>query len=92
MCKDLINPGDYSHNINYVLLILRLSVGVFMLSHGWGKFLMLIGDDPIQFADPLGVGITASLALTVFAEVFCSVLLIFGLATRLAEFHYLLPC
>ena len=48
------------------------------------KFLKLIGDDPIQFADPLGVGVTASLLLTVFAEVFCSILLIFGLTSRLA--------
>lgn len=49
-----------------------------------GKFYKLIGDAPIQFADPLGVGLTASLALTVFAEVFCSILLILGLLTRIA--------
>ena len=37
-----------------------------------------------KFPDPLGVGSTTSLALAVFAEVVCSVLLAFGLFTRLA--------
>lgn len=56
-----------------------------MLTHGIGKFLKLIGDEPITFADPMGVGATASLALAVFAEFFCSILLIVGLTTRLAS-------
>lgn len=84
MIKTLFNSGSYPKNINLALLLLRITAGVFMLSHGWGKFLKLIGDEPIQFADPIGVGVTASLALTVFSEVFCSILLILGLATRLA--------
>lgn len=66
------------------LLILRIVVGCFMMTHGLGKLTMLMGNDPIQFADPFGVGQTASLALTVFAEVVCSFLLIIGLLTRLA--------
>jgi putative oxidoreductase len=84
MIKTIFNPGSYPKNINLVLLLLRISAGVFMLSHGWGKFLKLFGDDPIKFADPIGVGVTTSLILTVLAEVVCSALLIFGLATRLA--------
>lgn len=82
--KQLFHSENYPSKINIALFILRISAGAFMLTHGWGKFLKLIGDDPIQFADPLGVGVTASLLLTVFAEVFCSILLIFGLTTRLA--------
>ncbi|HPW94432.1 MAG TPA: DoxX family protein [Fibrobacteraceae bacterium] len=78
------NPGEYSNNISLSLLFLRLIVGGFMLTHGIGKWMMLIGDGPIRFADPIGIGVTASLALTVFAEVFCSLFLIFGFATRLA--------
>lgn len=84
MIKNIFNPGSYPTKINFVLLILRISAGAFMLSHGWGKFLILLGSDPIQFADPIGIGVTASLALTVFAEVFCSVFLILGLGTRFA--------
>lgn len=66
------------------LLLFRVVVGGFMLTHGLGKLSMLTGPDPIQFADPFGMGQTTSLALTVFAEVVCSFLIILGLATRLA--------
>lgn len=84
MLPALFNPGKYPQKINLVLLILRLAVGIFMLTHGWDKFLKLFGDGPIKFADPIGVGETVSLVLTVFAEVFCSVFLIVGFTTRLA--------
>lgn len=84
MIKTIFNPGSYSKNIDFALLILRLTGGGFMLSHGIGKFFKLFGDDPIQFADPLGVGVTASLALTVFAEVLCALFLIVGFASRLS--------
>ena len=84
MIKNIFNPGNYSGNINLTLLLLRIAIGAFMLSHGIGKFSNLFGDEPITFADPIGLGVTTSLALTVFAEVFCSGLLIMGIATRLA--------
>lgn len=90
MIKNIFNPGTYTKNINLILLILRVVAGTFMLSHGWGKLFKLIGDDPIKFADPIGVGVTASLALTVFSEVFCSILLILGTATRFAAIQLLI--
>lgn len=66
------------------LLILRLGFGLMMaLGHGWGK-LAGFADRASQFSDPLGVGSTISLALVVFAEFFCSLALILGLATRAA--------
>ncbi len=55
-----------------------------MLTHGMGKFSKLLFSDPVQFADPIGVGVTASLALAVFSEFFCSTFSILGLATRLS--------
>ena len=84
MINNIFNPGIYPKTINLALLLLRLTVGVFMLTHGIGKFSMLFGEEPLMFADPIGVGETASLALAVFAEVLCSILLIFGIATRVA--------
>lgn len=90
MIKYIFNPGSYPKNINFVLLLLRITGGAFMLTHGLGKFSILFGDGPIKFADPIGVGETASLALAVFAEVFCSILLILGLATRLAAIPLLI--
>lgn len=65
------------------LLLLRLTFGGAMIyGHGWGKLLRLFGDDPITFADPFGIGPTASLALAAFAEVLCALLIMVGLFTR----------
>ena len=82
--KNIFNSGDYPNKISTALLILRVVIGIFMLTHGWGKMETLFSGEPIQFPDPIGVGATASLALAVFTEVLCSILLIIGLGTRLA--------
>ena len=55
-----------------------------MLTHGLPKMDMLFSGDPIQFPLVMGMSPALSLALAVFAEVFCSVLLLTGMATRLA--------
>lgn len=76
---------NYNHRIlDIVLLLLRVSIALLMLSHGIVKLNTLMAGGVIQFPDPIGVGATASLCLAVFAEVFCSVLIMIGLATRLA--------
>ncbi len=85
MIKQILNPGNYPNSINFGLLLLRIMAGAFMLSHGMGKFAKLFSEEPILFADPIGVGATASLVLVVFAEVFCSLFLIIGFATKLAS-------
>lgn len=82
MTKTIFNPGNYPKYIDFALLLLRITAGGFMLTHGMGKFLKLFGDDPIKFADPIGLGVTASIVLVVFSEVLCSIFLILGLATR----------
>ncbi len=65
------------------MLILRLSVGILMMMHGYNK-LIHFGDLQHKFMNFLGIGSTMSLALVVFAEFFCSLFLILGLFTRLA--------
>lgn len=55
-----------------------------MLTHGIPKLLKLFGSEEITFADPLGIGMGITLALVVFAEFICSILVIIGLGTRLA--------
>jgi putative oxidoreductase len=55
-----------------------------MLTHSWPKVGMLTAGEPVQFADPFGLGPTASLVLSIFAEVVCALLIVIGLATRLA--------
>ncbi len=68
---------------NLWLLVLRAGSGAFMLTHGIPKFMKLISGDT-SFADPFGIGALPSLILVIFAEVLCSVLVILGIATRLA--------
>lgn len=80
--KSWFDTGNYSNPVSLSLLSLRVVTGIFMLTHGYRKLLMLTGGGPFQFADPIGVGVTVSLILAVFAEVLCSLLLIAGLATR----------
>jgi len=69
---------------NIVLLIARLGVSALMLTHGWPKLQKLMAGGEIKFADPMGIGATATLVLVVFAEVACSVLIGIGFKTRLA--------
>ena len=54
-----------------------------MIPHGWSKFLNLINGNH-SFADPIGIGESASLILAVLAEFICSILLILGFKTRWA--------
>jgi len=76
---------NYNHRgLDIALLILRLGIAGLMFSHGIPKLNTLLDGAEIQFADPFGFGATVSLALAVFAEVFCSFLLVLGLGTRLA--------
>lgn len=79
----LINASPKSKDLG--LLFLRVIVGGGMLfGHGIGKMNLLLAGGEISFPDPLGVGATTSLFLAVFAEVFCSLLLMLGLFTRAA--------
>jgi putative oxidoreductase len=74
-----------SKTTDIALLLIRIIFGSFMIyGHGWRKLLRLFGDEPIQFADPFGLGPVPSLALAVFAEVVCAAFIIFGAFTRFA--------
>ena len=65
-------------------LLLRLGFGGFMLVHGVPKLMKLLEGGPYEFADPIGLGPTISLILTVFAEVVCSILIVIGYKTKWA--------
>ena len=67
------------------LLLLRLgTAGLLFFGHGWDK-IMRFGDLAPRFADPIGLGPELSLALVVFAEVFCTTAIAIGLWTRVAS-------
>ncbi len=83
MKKRLFSTKATSPFLHIWLLILRLGVSAMMLTHGWPKLLRILDGD-MKFGDPYGLGAELSLILTVFAEVVCAVLVMLGLATRLA--------
>ncbi len=72
-------------NVNFALLVLRMGVSLMMLTHGYPKLLRLFSEEPITFTAILGLSATVSLALAVFAEFLCSLLIFFGVGTRLAS-------
>jgi putative oxidoreductase len=79
----LFNSGNHKALASIALLILRASAGFMMMTHGWPKMLDFVRNAS-SFPDPLGVGSRASLGLVVFAEFFCSILVVVGLGTRFA--------
>lgn len=67
------------------ILLLRLGVAYTMIiGHGYPK---LVKFDVLteKFSDPIGIGVTASVVLVIFAEFICSLLIGLGLFTRLAS-------
>ena len=72
-------PGAF----NFAMLVLRVGLGVLMLSHGYHK-LIRFNTMSGNFLNLFGLGSTLSLTLDIFAEFFCSIFLILGLFTRLA--------
>lgn len=75
---------DFNQNrLDVWLLLLRVLVAAFMLTHGLPKFYRLMTGN-IEFSDPIGIGEPATLILAVFAEVVCSTFIFIGLGTRLA--------
>lgn len=71
-------------HVDFGLLIFRIAVSALMLTHGTPKLIKFFSGEEITFGDPIGLGPVISFTLVVFAEFVCSVLVIFGFATRLA--------
>jgi putative oxidoreductase len=82
--KRLFQTGTKEEYLNILVLLLRVSIAAFMITHGWPKLSKLLAGGEIQFGNPIGLGPTISLILVVFSEVFCSILIAIGLGTRLA--------
>jgi putative oxidoreductase len=68
-------------SIDFAVLVLRVGAAILILPHGWEKLQSILSGN-WDFPDPLGIGSTASLFATVFAEFVCSIALLLGLLTR----------
>ena len=84
--RKLLSTKYSAGAFNTAMLLLRLTVGILMMMHGYEKLINFekILNTPPGFMNFLGIGTNTSLALLVFAEFFCSIFLILGLFTRLA--------
>ncbi len=83
MIRRLISPDFNKNTADWALLILRIGISLLMLRYGFMKFNKILAGD-FAFADPIGLGEKTTLYLAVFAEFFCSILLVLGLLTRAA--------
>jgi putative oxidoreductase len=81
--KQILSTKYNETTFSIGLFILRAGASALMIPHGYDK-LTKFGEMTEGFPDPFGIGSTASLALLIFAEFFCSILLVLGLFARLA--------
>ncbi len=82
--KRLFTTGYTTLSIHITALLLRVGFGVLMIpTYGYGKW-MNYNTRQSDFYDFMGLGGPISMGLAIFAELFCSVLLVLGLFTRLA--------
>lgn len=79
----LFSAGYRTWAFNLAAFVLRLGGAMLMLPHGYDK-LVHFKQYSAHFMHFAGMSSELSLGLVVFAEFFCSILLIIGLATRLA--------
>ncbi|HYJ38757.1 MAG TPA: DoxX family protein [Chitinophagaceae bacterium] len=71
-------------SFNLTMLLLRCALGFLLLfNHGIPK-LMKFANLQSSFFDPFGIGSKWALILVIFAEVFCAILLMVGLFSRMA--------
>ena len=83
--KRLFQTGTSEEYLNILVLLLRISVAAFMITHGLPKLSKLLAGGEIQFGNPIGLGPTLTLILVVFLEFVCSIFIAIGLGTRLAS-------
>lgn len=82
--KKLFSTRCSDSAFSFAMLLLRVGAGTLMLvKHGLDKLLHFSAFSH-HFADPFHIGAVPSLALSIFAEFFCSAFIIMGLFTRLA--------
>lgn len=82
--KKLFSTKYSDNGVSFGLLLLRIVFAGIMIKIGYGKLTGFNGILEHGFMNFMGLGPKASLALVVFAEFFCAILVLAGLLTRLA--------
>jgi putative oxidoreductase len=81
--RKLLSTNYSAGAFNTAMLLLRIVAAGLMLKHGYDK-MVHFEDTASHMMNFMGIGSKASTALVIFAEFFCSLLVIIGLFTRLA--------
>jgi putative oxidoreductase len=79
--KRIFSVTYYDTSLDIALLILRVGASVFMIHHGYTK-MTHFAEMQEKFINFLGFSGSVSLCLTIFAELFCSIVLLFGFLSR----------
>ena len=89
--KKFLSTKYNAGSFNFGLLVLRLGAGVLMAHHGYMK---LDNYDQMsgQFTGFLGLSPAISLALVIFSELVCAILVAIGLFTRFACIPLIISC
>lgn len=83
--RRLFSTNVSDSTLSIALFVLRVGAGsLMMIQHGLGK-LKTFTSKAGNWPDPFGIGHSASLSLTIFAEFFCAAFIILGLFTRFAS-------
>jgi len=80
--KKLLSTHYNAFSFNAAMLVLRLAMGMLMMSHGYDK-LVHFSEKKAIFYNFLNLGSTTSLMLCILAEFFCALFVAIGLFTRL---------
>ena len=83
MKKRFFSAGYTDTTFSTGIFLLRAAAGALLIPHGHMKMQKFSTLVP-HALDPFHLGPSVSLSLSIFAELFCSILIILGLATRLA--------
>ena len=81
--RKLLSTNYSAGAFNTAMLLLRIVAGGLMLKHGYDK-MVHFEETASHMMNFMGIGSKATTALLIFAEFFCSLLIIIGLFTRLA--------
>jgi putative oxidoreductase len=85
----IIAPRPSLRRLDSGLLLFRLLAGFALLRvHGWEK-VVNYQEELRSIPDPFGLGATANLSIAIFSDVFCALLVMLGLFTRLASLSIL---
>jgi putative oxidoreductase len=84
--RKLLSTSYSTGAFNFAMLVQRVVTGLLLLiGHGLPK-ISNFSDLSAGFYDPLHIGHRGSLILVILAELFCSMLLVLGLFTRIVAF------